>query len=218
MRRPITINRRVRRLWFLVFLALTGCEIAEFPYYVAEEEPPGEEQPPDDPPLLDIDFLVVRYSWTVADGRDLDTRTAVIRPARAVDVGWNRATNDGPVAAPYLQWGSDNTDIGYEAVLIDIRSLRDDFPEEEEFQLRLRAFWYASRDEGNFLVEFTGYRGGAMEKDGDGFNWVNRGGVEERSIAVMRTATTWTPADIDGDDIGIARYVVATRVLEIIDP
>ena len=204
------VHRPLRCVLFIILLVLTGCEIAEFPYYVTVDE----AQPPGDPPLRDIDFLVVRYSWSAADGRDLDTRTMVVRPPNNIDVGWNRNES----GTPYILWGSDNVDIGYEAVLIDIRALRGDFPDETEFRLRLRAFWYASRDAGNFTVEFTGYRGGVMEKGIDGFNWVNRDGVEERSITVRRNVATVTPTDVDGEDIGIARYVVATRVLEIIDP
>ena len=146
--------------------------------------------------------------------QDLDTRTAVVRPPRNVDVGWTR----NEAGTPYILWGSDTRENGYEAVLIDIRSLRDDFPDEEEFLFRLRTFWFHSVNEGNFTVEFAGYRGGTMEKAADGFNWVNRGGEVERSITVRRTVTTRTPTDIDGDDIGIARYIVASRVLEIIDP
>ncbi len=202
--------RPLRFAWLFALISLAACEIAEFPYYVTTDEPP----------LLDIDFLVIRYSWSAEDGRDLDTRTAVVRPPRNVDVGWGaqRANADGPVESPYLQWGGDNTAIGYEAVLIDIQSLRNDFPNETEFHFRLRAFWYAEVNRGDFTVDFTGYRGGTMAKDADGFNWINRGGAEERSITVTRTVTTQESSDNDGDDIGMARYVVATRVLEIADP
>ena len=149
----------------LLLVLLTQCEKQSYPYYLEYQS---------------IDSLIIRYYWTETAGRDLDTRTAVIVPERAVDVGWSRAASDDV----YLEWGGDNTGIGYEAVLIDFEQLGADFPGTGELIIRMRAFWYASRGSGDINVEFTGYTGGTMVKEE--YNWRNHGDAPKIAIPASR--------------------------------
>ena len=179
----------------LVLVALCGCEIAGYAYYLRFEE---------------IDYLIVRYHWESAGGSDLDTRTAIVDPDRAIDVGWSRASED----PPYLTWGLDNTGSGYEAALVDIKAILAEYPDQKRVGIRLRAFWYASRASGDYSIEFTGYYGGEMVKDG--YNWINEGGRNVRSITVQRNTSISVRGDVDGEDAGIAQYEPETKLLVIL--
>ena len=94
---------------------------------VDEENPTGNEGGEntsgnwDDSPVIleKFDFAILRYIWTSAGGRDLDTRTYISSPARNVVVGWNKNNNDDV----YLQWGGDNTGSGVESVLMRVKDL-----------------------------------------------------------------------------------------------
>ena len=179
----------------VLLLLLTQCENASYPYYIQFEP---------------IDSLIIRYYWTEADGRDLDTRTAITTPSREIDVGWSRAATDDS----YLEWGGDNTGVGYEAVRIDFEQLGKDYPDTERLVIRMRAFWYGSRSNGDMNVEFTGYAGGRMIKEG--YNWRNSGGYTERSITVARNVQTAQSSDIDGEELGTAVYTFSSKQLEIL--
>lgn len=196
------MKRRIGCIVLLVGMLVIGCDSAYYPYYLSHEATSYET----------IDFLIIRYYWEASSGTDLDTRTALINPNRGIDVGWSRNSTD----STYLTWGLDNTASGYEAVLLNIDALRTDFPDNDEFDIRMRAFWYGSRSSGRVNIEFTGYLGGEMVREG--YNWVNEGGREVRSIDVERTVFTQQRTNINGDDLGIARYHVNTRRLEILDP
>lgn len=191
--------RRASRVLGIVLLLilLTQCEQQGYPYYLGFQS---------------IDSLIIRYYWAETAGRDLDTRTAIIIPQRDVDVGWSRSPSDGD----YLEWGGDNTGVGYEAVRIDFEQLGADFPDTEQLVIRMRAFWYGSRGSGDMNVEFTGYAGGTMVKEG--YNWRNSGGYEERSIVVSRNVEQSGSADLNGEELGTAVYTFASKQLEIRPP
>ena len=169
-----------------------------------------------------FDFAVVRYAWTAANGRDLDTRTAITTPPRNQDVGWSRGATDLGGAAAYLQWGGDNTTpTGDEAVLIDFAALTRDYPQATEFVIRLRSFWYhagydpANGTDGKFTIEFATYLGGIMTQSGTDF--VNAGGTARQNIAIQRQSfTNSVVADVDGDDMATLVYTVATKQAAIV--
>lgn len=148
-----------------------------------------------------FDYAVIRYSWTESNGRDLDTRTAVEVPGRLIDVGWNRASTDGA----YLTWGGDNTSTqGPEAVLIDFNALATDYTDISEFQIRMRTFWYGTRNDGNITVTFETYLGGTMQHVG--YDFVNTGGTLTGTIVSYVNSPTQNTGNIDGDDIGTLLY------------
>lgn len=128
--------------------------------------------------LLPFDFAVIRYSWTESDGRDFDTRTQIIQPERLVTVGWNKAIND----EEYLKWGSDNTQFGSEDILIGMQQLKADFPNQQIFEISLKAFWYSLVNTGNFSLEFVTYNGGTMEHIQTGF--INNGGEIVQNLKI----------------------------------
>jgi hypothetical protein len=100
-----------------------------------------------------LPVVTMDYTWTAADGTDLDTRTAVVEPARFAPVGWAKAQTDGPAARPYLTWTSgDNQGTGSERVVADVASLAMDYPPtvaSHVFYFGQAAFWYGSRAAGN---------------------------------------------------------------------
>lgn len=148
-----------------------------------------------------FDFALIRYTWTIPDGRDLDTRTAITTPARNIDVGWNRSNTDGN----YLIWGGDNTsELGPEAVLVDFNKLVTDFPSITDFVIRLRTFWYGTRVTGNVGIVFQSYLGGTMQHVGTDF--VNVGGTLVNQATIYINSPTQTSSNVDGDDIGTLTY------------
>lgn len=133
----------------------------------------------DNSTLRDFDFMVVRYRWQPSDGKDLDTRTFIQVPNRVKGlVGWGFGHRDDD----YLIWNGDNRTNGVESVLIDMKKLINDNPQEVIFLVALRAFWYATKYTGNVTVEFDSYKGGVMEALG--YDWVNRGGSIIESLTL----------------------------------
>lgn len=192
------------------------------------------------PPALTLpfDFAVIRYQWTSADGRDLDTRTAVSNPSRLNDVGWHRNITDPTTGilpacqfspAPsdtspyYLVHGGDNCVDGVEAVLVDFAKLVADFPLQTSFSIRLRAYWYnfgydptavPPRD-GRITAQFQTYLGGTMTHVG--YDFVNVGGTVRETISVpVQLYTNTVGADVDGDEAGTLVYNPSTKQATII--
>lgn len=120
----------------------------------------------------DFDYVVINYYWTSSNGTDLDTRTSVIEPPRNIEVGWDRQGTD----RDYLLWAGDNTSSGTEAVLINMNNLLRDFKDQEKITVLLKAFWYNSVGDGNFVLSFTSYKGGTMTTTSN-YNYVNNGGT-----------------------------------------
>lgn len=118
--------------------------------------------------LLDFDYAVIRYSWGESGGIDLDTRTQLVQPFREKIVGYGRDSSDGDI----LQWAGDNTGmLGGESVLISIKAMLDEYPEQDEFEIALRAFWYNTRNSGNFSVGIKTYLGGESPDAIEGYDW-----------------------------------------------
>ena len=141
--------------------------------------------------LADFDYAILRYKWTNQSGRDMDTRThftetGATYAGESIDekvVGWNRDKIVGDPSAPYLVWGTDNTDsAGAEAVLIDFKKMTEDFPDLREIKIATKAFWYGSRLSGDIELEFETYKGGQMEQQDKDF--INNGGTLKQKIKV----------------------------------
>jgi hypothetical protein len=158
-----------------------------------------------------FDFALVRYTWNAGDGTDLDTRTAIIVPPRNIDVGWSRADVDGT----YLNWGGDNTSPnGPEAVLIDFNSLSTDYPDIDDFSIRLRLNWYSTRLDGNVGIQFQSYLGGTMQHSGTDF--VNVGGQLVNDATVYVNCVSNSAGNVDGSDIGTLNYDSGTKTASFI--
>ena len=172
-----------------------------------------------------FDFAIIRFNWTTANGRDLDTRTAIVSPTfdnSGVDVGWDRQQLITGASGNYLTWGGDNTTTtGDEAVLVDFLKIIADFPSQPQIDIRLRAFWYgqsySAGGDASFELEFTTYKGGSMIPDG--LDFINVGGVQVDHLTVQRQLTTdQVAANVDGEEIGHLIYTVATHNAIITTP
>lgn len=155
--------------------------------------------------LGDFDYAVIRYIWTSANGKDLDTRTRITTPPRNVDVGWSRSQND----LTYLTWGGDNRADGVEAVLIDVKSLIANYGSVSEFIIALRAFWYSIVDNGRVKIEFESYKGGTMQKQG--YNFVNVGGVSIQTLSINNKTFVQQPANLDGEQLATIYFNPTTK-------
>lgn len=153
-----------------------------------------------------FDFALIRYIWGEQNGRDLDTRTAIITPPRNVDVGWDRASTDGA----YLTWGGDNqTTTGDEAVIVDFNQLSIDYPTITQFDIRLRCNWYSTRYDGNVQIQFQTYLGGTMQQVGTDF--INVGGTLVNDASIYVNVVSNVQGDVDGSDVGTLTYDSASK-------
>lgn len=161
---------------------------------------------------LDFDYAIVRFDWDTPNGTDLDIRVDITAPPRYVVVGADRAANDGP----YLIWGGDNqTAYGQEAVLIDFKKMIEDFPNEDEFNIRLRAFWYGIKLDGNIRIDYISYKGGVMQQTPD-HDFINVGG------AVVDTKSVWVNTqqqgglELQGEELAYLEFDVPSNRGELV--
>lgn len=152
-----------------------------------------------DEPLDNFDYAVIRYRWTPQSGLDLDTRTLIKTPNRSGNVvGWNKLGSD----EGYLTWNGDNTSDGVESVLLDIKKILQDYPNQQNIVVEMRAFWYSERLSGDVDIEFSTFSGGTMEKSG--FDFINVGGVEGQSLTVN---TNSSDENNDGEGQPLAVFI-----------
>lgn len=158
--------------------------------------------------IQSFDNAIVRYKWTEIGGRDLDTRTYFLQPNRSNKiVGWSRLSND----ENFLLWNQDNTGSGVESVLIDIQKMIAAYPDQENFQLILRAWWYRSCNNGNLTIEFTSYKGGSMVRDG--FDWKNVGGQAVQVLTVdTNTRIQMSSGLQEGEHLATVNYNPQTGI------
>lgn len=164
--------------------------------------------------LKDFDFAVVKYQWSDSDGTDLDTRTWISSPDRSDHkVGWSRLPKD----LTYLQWNQDNTGSGVESVLIDIKSIKQDFPNQKDIAIKMAAFWYSAISSGNVKLQFSLFKGGIMKNNSD-FNWVNEGGREVQNITLSANTQILTTEDVDGQLLATLKFNTDTGAGSLINP
>ena len=96
-----------------------GVENCEMKFQKEVEIITYEERQIEKNVFKDVDYIVFRYNFS--DGKDLDTRTKLIRPFEGTELGWcvyNRPQT-GVDPNPYMRWGGDNTGQGIESILLD---------------------------------------------------------------------------------------------------
>ena len=153
----------------------------------------------------DFDYAVIRYRWLPSGGQDLDTRTMLTNPNRNnAMVGWNKLSTDNG----YLVWNGDNTANGVETVLLDVKKILLDYPQQVTIEADMRAFWYNSRLDGNLDVEFATYKGGTMQKSG--YDFVNTGGNLVQNLKVS-TNTQDTNTSGDGERLAKLTYNIFSK-------
>lgn len=173
-----------------------------------------------------FDYLVIHYAWVFADGRDLDTRTAILNTGSMYDgqtVGWAEQNTVGPGPNYYLQWGGDNTTpTGYESVLVNLKQLATDFPSMTEAIIRLRTYWFGEKRDAGFTLLFTTFNGGTMvpfTTSTGQTDWMNVGGTLGSTVVVPRISPTGpTGVSVPGDEEGIVQYAVPTKLALYVPP
>lgn len=160
------------------------------------------------------DFLVLSYQFFT--GEDLDTRTSLYLPTTQTvsdDVGWSRKEIIEVVSGdPIVTWAGDNTDNGYESVLVDVGAYRRAFPESREIILRTAAFWYDIKG-GSVALFFVGYKGGLMILQPEQFNWINPTALRTYDTYPSYTTnavTTNISDNVDGDFIAYVYFRLDT--------
>lgn len=153
----------------------------------------------------DFDYAVIRYRWLPSGGQDLDTRTSLTNPNRNnAMVGWNKLSTDNG----YLVWNGDNTANGVETVLLDVKKILLDFPQQVTIEADMRAFWYNTRMDGNLDIEFATYKGGTMQKSG--YDFINTGGNLVQNLKVS-TNTTDTNREGNGERLAKLTYNIFSK-------
>jgi hypothetical protein len=176
------------------------------------------------PISLDADYLIVTYSFTAANGTDLDTRTRLLAPVETSDVGWGdpnanprlRFDKQGfDEQVPWLEWGGDNMDNGVESVVIYANTINNSYPG-KNIDVELRCNWYEPLNEsenGNMSVDIVAYKGGTISKvrfvnafGTEFFSFVNTGGQQVTTISRAAHVTSNIADDVDGETVGTFRY------------
>ena len=152
--------------------------------------------------VKDFDYLVVRWTWTQADGKDLDVAFGIVDPKPLVLggndfacqwLGWSMSGNNKPYLTDYFKWGGDNRQDGAEAILIKMKDFRDEYLAELNTkgitQITFDTYlnWYDKRFNGNYNYQIIAYKGGTMTDNN--YNWINTGGVEILNTAVNGNCT-----------------------------
>lgn len=106
------------------------------------------------------DYYVIVYGWTT--GEDLDTRTRIVSPVTGSYLGWGQSSASIAVGSGYvLRWGEDETETGYESVLVNVRRWREGYSQ-TSMNFELRAQWYAVQGTTPVVVSVRSYVGGDM--------------------------------------------------------
>lgn len=135
-----------------------------------------------------FDYIVLKYNWTDADGRDFDTATHVEGTKisnldnKYVGYSFDPSSISGKTGV-YLQHGGDNILSGAECVMINMKEIMNDCGDIESFDVYVAGTWFGDRGEGNVTCEMTLYEGGTM-KGPENFIFTNVGGkeVDKRSL------------------------------------
>lgn len=160
---------------------------------------------------LNFDFAVLRFDWNAPNGTDLDIRVDIIDPARNIVVGADRAPSD----APFLTWGGDNqTQFGQEALLVDFDELRTAYPLQNTFVIRLRAFWYGTKLDGNINVQYQSFLGGTMQQTGSN-DFINIGGAVVDNKSIWVNAPSQGGLALDGDEVAFLTFNAVTGTGEL---
>lgn len=142
--------------------------------------------------ITDVDYIVFRYIWN--SGRDLDTDTRITNAYSTAlnnkSVGWNRnravPTSSGSANSSVLYWGGDNTGVGQESILFNVKYLKDNYYDSIPalLLLELQATWYSSIGAAP-TIQVEAYKGGTMQQNGYAF--VNVGGEKVVESSVVTT-------------------------------
>lgn len=164
--------------------------------------------------IFEADYIMMVYEFT--DGRDLDTRTRIVTPNIGQNtqndyLGWGRKSLFPSLNVPFETWGGDNTGTGFESVLIDITTLKSEYPLTTNVTIDTRAFWYGTKGLNNVNISATMWKGGLPVKTG--FKWLNT--TADRELIISSTGkpiTLVTKASTSsGERVATFKYNLITK-------
>lgn len=114
--------------------------------------------------VFDADYMLLTYQFS--DGVDLDTRTRVVVPDIGQDlqteyIGWAVSSVWPSSSSRILDWGGDNTGVGFESVLVNVALLKAQNPSATTMVVDLRAFWFNTVGVQPVTVAATLWKGGS---------------------------------------------------------
>ena len=150
--------------WYYVSL---GIVITIQSCSVVPTTPPNIITPPPSGFTFNADYIIVTYSFT--DGLDLDTRTRISNPGVGMSeyIGWANLSTypTSDTVQPILTWGGDNTGTGFEAVLIDLKQFKIQYPSETSIIIDMNAMWYNQVGNNPVIMDIIMYKGGFIVPD-----------------------------------------------------
>lgn len=149
------------------------------------------------------DFLIITYQFDQEGGKDLDTRTRILRPIRTDEIGWCKPS----FSSEFLFWSGDNTGYGVESCLVDLTKFRSN----DRIEINCGAFWYNNRESGNMSIDIRAYKGGVMTNEG--FQFVNNGGEETAFTSFTANISANSKECFSNEVIGIISYDKQTESL-----
>ena len=134
---------------------------------------------------FDADYIILTYKFT--DGADLDTRTRMISPTLNESqqnryIGWSRGSSWPNSGSPVLRWGGDNTGRGFESVLVNLLSFKQQFVSQNNFNIDMRGFWYRIAGNNPVNINATLYKGGTPELVGGSYKYIINGFTDSVSL------------------------------------
>ena len=166
---------------------------------------------PDIVVIPDADYFVFKYGFY--DGRDLDTFTELLSPVNEKPLGYSQIGNN--TINIYSKWGGDNTGTGVETILIDVKKIKEDFPNNDVIEFRCGANWYGSRVSGNVTMNAFIYKGGVMSISN--YDFINTGGnlISQFNFPTVNvTLNQPGSAPLASETVGVFRYTISTGILE----
>jgi hypothetical protein len=125
----------------------------------------------------DVDYLVFIYGMP-AGFTDLDTVSQMMFPFLSTKLGYGL----NGVNTDYFSWAGDQREEGKESVLINIKNIKRDFPNNNEVLFSCMAYWHKAgnletRPGGEVTMVAKAYKGGTMVIES--FVFTNIGGIQQ---------------------------------------
>ena len=122
-----------------------------------------------------VDYIVFFYDFTNDEGKtDLDTVTEMTFPIQTGTYGFSRENSN--TYNDYIQWSGDNRGSGLESIMINVKNIKQLFPNINEIKFNTGAWWYRGPAPGNCNISAIPYQGGYMSLDREKFVFNNVGG------------------------------------------
>ena len=180
--------------------------------------PPSIINPPPSGFTFDADYIIVTYSFT--DGLDLDTRTRISNSNVGMNqyLGWaNLDYYPTDSSQPILTWGGDNTGNGFEAVLIDLKQFKIQFPSETSITIDMNAMWYNQVGSNPVIMDIIMYKGGIVIPDPNNYSFVAIGATGKYGVASTGTVINlFSQSPTDLEHVASLQYNLLTYIGQFI--